>query len=302
MPVYAHDISGLHFISVYSIGTHDILRPFPKTLLCQTFCKSCRTAYIALLSVLCLKGIIKYPSQISGAVKSGVIILIISTVRIVAVLRICLIVAVGVIGFAFAGLLDDLEQGLWEKVQGEARLIWCGICAGMVCWLYGRGFCAMTYDNYGAILRPGISFLTLTLGICVIRILWKDVPKEERLLSGLVFFLVLLTSIGSNNGVYPSLNHLFLPAPYTIWQCVRFMRQAKRRALWAVKPALVALLLLFLVQSALFGHTFVFAEATGAKILTLNAAHNISQADFDKGVRLVDLMRDNLVVLAEALD
>jgi len=46
----------------------------------------------------------------------------------------------------------------------------------------------------------------------------------------------------------------------------------------------------------------VIAESTGAKILTLNAAHNISQEDFDNGVRLVDLMRDNLVVLAEALN
>ena len=44
------------------------------------------------------------------------------------------------------------------------------------------------------------------------------------------------------------------------------------------------------------------SEATGAKILTLNAAHNISQEDFDKGIRLVDLMRDNMVVLAEALN
>lgn len=190
------------------------------------------------------------------------------------VLRMFVIVFIGVIGFAFAGLLDDLEQGLWESIQGEVRLVWCGVCAGMVCWLYRRGFCALTYDNYGAILRPGISFLTLTLGICVIRILWKSVPKEEKLISGLVFLLVLLTSIGSNNGVYPSLNHLFLVAPYTIWQCMRFVQQAKRRAFWAVKPALIALLLLFMVQSAGFGRTFVFAEATGAKEMTTVIGNN----------------------------
>ena len=190
------------------------------------------------------------------------------------VLRIGVIVFVGVLGFAFAGFLDDLEQGLWERVQGEVRLVWCGVCAGMVCWLYHRGFCAVTYDNYGAILRPGISLLTLTLGICVIRILWRGVPKEEKLISGLVFLTVLLTSIGSNNGVYPSLNHLFIPAPYTIWQCMRFVQGAKRRALWAVKPALIALLSLFLVQSAGFGLTFVFAEATGAKDMTAVIGNN----------------------------
>ncbi len=198
------------------------------------------------------------------------------------VLRIGVIILVGVVGFAFAGFLDDLEQGLWEKIQGEIRLLWCGVCAGMVCWLYERGFCAVTYDNYGAILRPGISFLTLTLGICVIRILWKGVSKEEKLISGLVLLLVLLTSIGSNNGVYPSLNHLFIPAPYTIWQCMRFVQQAKRRALWAAKPAVIALLLLFLVQSAGFGFTFVFAEATGAKEMTTVIGDN----EVLKGIRM----------------
>ncbi|MBR1701446.1 MAG: hypothetical protein IJ716_05770 [Lachnospiraceae bacterium] len=198
------------------------------------------------------------------------------------VLRIGAIVFVGVIGFAFAGFLDDLESELWERVQGEVRLIWCGVCVGMVCWLYHRGFCAMTYDNYGAILRPGISFLTLALGICVIRILWRGVPKEEKLISGLVFLMVLLTSIGSNNGVYPSLNHLFLPAPYTIWQCMRFVREAKRRALWALKPAVLALLLLFFVQSAGFGLTFVFAEATGAKEMTTVVGNN----EILQGVRM----------------
>ena len=44
------------------------------------------------------------------------------------------------------------------------------------------------------------------------------------------------------------------------------------------------------------------AEATGAKIRTLNSAHNISQEDFDKNIKLTDIMRDNLVVIREALD
>ena len=44
------------------------------------------------------------------------------------------------------------------------------------------------------------------------------------------------------------------------------------------------------------------AEATGAKIMTLNSAHNISQEDFDKNIKLTDIMRDNLVVIREALN
>lgn len=40
---------------------------------------------------------------------------------------------------------------------------------------------------------------------------------------------------------------------------------------------------------------------TGAKILTLNAAHNISQEEFDAGRTYADILEDNIVVLEEAL-
>lgn len=44
------------------------------------------------------------------------------------------------------------------------------------------------------------------------------------------------------------------------------------------------------------------ADETGAKILTLNAAHNISQEQFDKGTTYADIMKENLSVLREALN
>lgn len=43
-------------------------------------------------------------------------------------------------------------------------------------------------------------------------------PGEEKLLSGLIFLIVLITSLGSNNKLYPSMNNLFLALPYMYWQ------------------------------------------------------------------------------------
>ncbi len=43
------------------------------------------------------------------------------------------------------------------------------------------------------------------------------------------------------------------------------------------------------------------ADEAGAKVLTLNAAHNISSEDFNKGVTYVDIMENNVKVLKEAL-
>ncbi|MBR5621398.1 zinc ABC transporter substrate-binding protein [Candidatus Saccharibacteria bacterium] len=44
------------------------------------------------------------------------------------------------------------------------------------------------------------------------------------------------------------------------------------------------------------------ANETGAIVLTLNSAHNISQEDFDRGVTYLDIMKENVNVLEKALD
>lgn len=43
------------------------------------------------------------------------------------------------------------------------------------------------------------------------------------------------------------------------------------------------------------------AEETGAKVLTLNAAHNISKEDFESGLTYADIMEANIDMLKEAL-
>lgn len=44
------------------------------------------------------------------------------------------------------------------------------------------------------------------------------------------------------------------------------------------------------------------AKETGTKVLEFKTAHNISQKDFDAGVTYVDIMKDNIKVLKEALN
>lgn len=46
----------------------------------------------------------------------------------------------------------------------------------------------------------------------------------------------------------------------------------------------------------------VISESTGAKVLEFNTAHNITQKDFDAGVTIVDIMKENTKVLKEALN
>lgn len=163
------------------------------------------------------------------------------------------------------------------------RGIWCLVCAAMIYWLHMRGFCVRQFADAGAsvILRPGILFLLLTMGIGVLRIFHRDSPKEEKLISGLIILVIVIASIGSNNHVFPSINNLFLAGPYTLWQCWRFVRCGKDGKLWKfpictfpVKGVLCAFLALFLALSFRFGASFVFAEAKGVTETTARVENN----------------------------
>ncbi len=191
------------------------------------------------------------------------------------VIRILFIVLAGMLMYGAAvNLLPDGRLGE-KKTKWKIWVVRTGcilLALVMLAWLYYRGFCSLEFYSYGSMLRPGILFLMLTMAIAFIRIFHRKSPKEEKLISGMILLVVLLTCIGSNNGVYPSLNNLFLAAPYTLWQCWRFMRNVGSWSLGIVslqpfpaKCIMTAFLVMFLFQSGMFGAKFVFAEATGVQ-------------------------------------
>lgn len=186
------------------------------------------------------------------------------------VIRIGIIIAGGMLLFALA---DRIGKRYSQKkmLSGGLCICWVLVSLAMLWWLYDRKFCSLLFYSYDSMLRPGILFLMLTMLIAAFRICSKAASPEEKLLGGMLILIILLTSLGSNNDVYPSLNNLFLAAPYTFWQSWRFLRYTGNRsrgALSAVFPAkgiLAAFLALCLFQFAGFGAKFVFAEATGVQ-------------------------------------
>ncbi len=197
------------------------------------------------------------------------------------VVRILFIVLMGVIFFALAELFAYVIKPLGKLIRGTACTVWCGVCGAMVCWLYYRRFCTVEYRTYESMKPAGILFLMLTMGIAVIRIFHRRSPREEKLISGLMILVVLITSIGSNNNVYPSLNNLFVAAPYTLWECWRFVRRvgdwqwkALKLRSFPVKGVLCAFLGFFMVQSSLFGVWFSYAEAKGIENVSARVENN----------------------------
>lgn len=115
-------------------------------------------------------------------------------------------------------------------LTAAAELFCVLLAVTMVCWLYYRGFSSsMEFWHYGAILRPGVLFLMLAMGMAAIQIFRPGCSREEKLISGLVVLVILLTSLGSNNKVYPSLNNLFVAAPYVLTVSWKFLARGAAR-------------------------------------------------------------------------
>lgn len=208
--------------------------------------------------------------------------------------RILVIVAGGILLFGVMKLSEKRlaffreRPAVAAKLDLAVKILWLAVCAAMLGWLYYRGFCSLQFYSYGAILRPGILFLMLTMFIALIRIFNRNSSREEKLISGMLILVILLTSIGSNNGVYPSLNNLFVAAPYTLWECRKFFGVADRQwrkltvCSFPVKAVIASLGIMFLVQSIIFGACFVFVEATGAQEVSASISNN----EVLKGVKM----------------
>ncbi len=161
-----------------------------------------------------------------------------------------------------------------------------GLCA--VAWLYYRGFCNLHFNEYNAMYLPGIIFMMIALLIGGIRILQKGVAKEEKLLAGIIMLQIMLTPIGSNNGLFPAINNLFLAIPYVFSTVYKLCRNAANLRigklfeveLAPVKVMLFLFLAMFTFQSVGFGTGFVFVEAAGAK----NVDTKTENSDILKGM------------------
>ena len=198
-------------------------------------------------------------------------------------IRMCVFLVVGIVSVGVLELIGSYVRK--DTVTKILRILeWAGsiaLAAVMVFWLYRQGFCAREYTNYGAIIWPGVTFLTLTLLVTLWRIFTPSAPKEEKLISGLIFLVVLITSLGSNNKLYPSMNNLFLALPYMYWQFYRFCKYAgsfrwKRMTISPIpaKCLFGGFFLLFFIQVGLFGRSFVFAEGTGVQEINAQVTNN----------------------------
>ena len=148
------------------------------------------------------------------------------------------------------------------------------VVAAYVVLAYIRKQYTLDYRNYSSMIFWGIMFLMVALLVCICTMLFAKGKSEMKLLACLSVVIILITPIGSNNGLYSPVNNLFLVAPVVLYVIEQLLYEEKRVmiknkleiSLFPIQAVLVGFVFAVFVQSVLFGSCFVFRDGTdGAK-------------------------------------
>ncbi len=155
-----------------------------------------------------------------------------------------------------------LGRILWGKpAEWIYRLVCLAVCAVLLRFYWGRGMFSFRYYEYSSMFQCGL----LIIMAAVVCAFWKLFSRKAELpmqiLSLLILLQVFLTPLGSNNGLYPLVNSMFIVCPYLLWvgyDAWQATRKQPVHAPWKIMAVVLGLLVL--VQGMAFHMTFVYRD------------------------------------------
>ncbi|MBQ7955126.1 MAG: hypothetical protein IJ282_05200 [Lachnospiraceae bacterium] len=159
-------------------------------------------------------------------------------------------------------------------------------------WLRNQNMYNFDYNTIESMFQWAVCLLTVSIIMGVYVIFSKKTAPEEKLLCGLTILIALLTPLGSNNHLNASINNLFFGAPVILWMLWKLLARISEKKIWTVKgkqiflysypfKALIGMVVtMLLVQSLLFGATYVFREYNTGK----NLNTKVENSDILKGM------------------
>ena len=150
------------------------------------------------------------------------------------------------------------------------RLLYALGLLAVLRFCYGRGMFGLDYSDYFSMYKWLTVYLLTALLLCAWVLLnGKKFGREVRSWAVFLPVIILVTPLGSNNGLYPIINNLFLVMPVSVVLfCNVSAASGKCRAAdtagSAFRLVLSFVLVCTVVQSVLFGIGFVFHDAGAA--------------------------------------
>lgn len=137
--------------------------------------------------------------------------------------------------------------------------------AALLWWLYRKNYCQRDYRSYESIYDPCLLVFELVILLALLLMIRKSVSKERRLLAALLLLTILLTSLGSNNALFSSINNGFAVFPCSFGLAYEFCRERKKSFYLPFQAVMAVGMALLVCQALPFGICFTYEEAAGAR-------------------------------------
>ncbi len=156
--------------------------------------------------------------------------------------------------------------GKWRKVK---QIITIGCMLVLLWWFKKSGFFTLDYKSYYSVYYPCVLVLLMSMGLAIFRMLDPTVEKKDKLQAVLVLLLILISSLGSNNAIFSTMNNMFLIMPCFLNMLYQFVNEKKHILYWPFQMLMIICMMLLFLQAIRFGWHYVYEEADGARDLSV---------------------------------
>lgn len=183
-----------------------------------------------------------------------------------------LFVLYGIIG----AMILKISRVIFEKKANENKIITVIktlYLLGMIVLLrfcYGRGMFGFLYTTFFSMYKWVTVYLLVVIAACVWALASAKASDESKLWAVFLLVTIFITPLGSNNGLYPIINNLFLAAPVSVYLLaelfggLRADTKFRRDRRFVAVSMCAVILVCTVVQSNLFGVCFVFHDVKAA--------------------------------------
>jgi len=172
----------------------------------------------------------------------------------------------GAIAFKIISVIND-KRRISIKITGAMKALYLLGMPVLLRFCYGRGMFDFDYTAFFCMYKWVTVYLLLVMIACVWALFSTKIKVDSKLWAVFLLVIIWITPLGSNNGLYPIINNLFLVAPVSVYlfsQCFGTLKaDTKFRADRQFVTVSVCMLILIgtMAQSILFGYCFTFHDA-----------------------------------------
>ncbi|MBQ8247851.1 MAG: hypothetical protein IJZ42_12010 [Lachnospiraceae bacterium] len=149
------------------------------------------------------------------------------------------------------------KKPVWKYMFSAGFL---GTLLAVVLYFYKIGVFWRNYNDYHCFKLWAVAFVLFSLGLALYIMFSKTAGQLEKCIACMVIVVIAITPLGSNNALYPVYNNLFLVAPFTFAETMKYIGKSKNEKLWPMKLTLTVMCTIFMIQSLLFGWVFTFRD------------------------------------------